>query len=128
MILINRNTLTLLLLLLCFSACGQKKKEIKVLAVDDTAKKNIVMPTYPGDIGEFLFKNVKFTKQVKGDEEVRFLIDTAGALSQFKIVKSLSAEIDSAVVRALRVMPPWNPATENGTPVSMWYNLPIDMN
>ena len=104
-------------------------KNITFKEIPDTNKNKpvVVKPSYPGNIGEYLMSNVKIDRPLKGSETIKFLVNEDGSLSQFNVVHSLGSDVDSAMIKALRVMPKWKPATEDDKPVPMWYSLPVSM-
>ncbi|MGA0556310.1 TonB family protein [Larkinella sp. VNQ87] len=55
-------------------------------------------------------------KGISGTVRVRFLVNTDGALSQFKVVKSLGYGYDEEAVRLLREGPRWQPIHRHGKP------------
>lgn len=120
----RKSNIIYLLLLCCFTACGQgKQKADKVTIVTEKE-----MPEFRGDMGQYLMQTLKIDTSIKGQEVVQFLVNPDGRLSGFKVIKSLGAACDKEVIRALEAMPPWKPGTEGGKPVATWYQLPMDIN
>ena len=76
-------------------------------------------------INDFLKNAVEFPSQAKnmglqGTEVVEFKVTTEGNIMDFKIVNSISAEIDNEVIRVLKVTDgKWKPGLVNGAPVDM---------
>lgn len=125
----KKTIIALIFLFMYAGAFAQLNKNITVVNIpDSSAKKPVVTkPSYPGNIGEYLMSKVKINRPLKGSETIRFLVNTDGTLSQFNVINSLGSDVDSAMIKALREMPEWKPATEDGKPVPMRYNLPIGM-
>ena len=90
-------------------------------------------PHFPGGqqaLLEFLRQNVNYPEQAKKDSiegrvVVGFVIDTDGSITDPKIVRSVHPLLDAEALRVVKLMPKWEPGSENGTPVKVKYNLPI---
>jgi TonB family protein len=107
-------------MLIATIACGQNwmLKEVEV-----------VVPTFKGNkqksIDEFLRKKLDYPTEAaiwkqQGTEVVQFVVTTEGKLTDFKVINSVSYEIDKEVIRALKsTSGKWLPGTTNGNPVAM---------
>ena len=90
-------------------------------------------PSFPGGqqaLLDFLRQNVNYPEQAKKDSiegrvVVGFVIDTDGSITDPKIVRSVHPLLDAEALRVVKLMPKWEPGSENGTPVKVKYNLPI---
>jgi periplasmic protein TonB len=95
-----------------------------------------VMPEFPGGIIEmyaFIKKNLakpEFVKtgKVNGKAFLKFVVRPDGSLTDIDFLKGVKdcAECDSAAVKLIKTMPKWKPGMQNGKPVSVMYNLPIN--
>ncbi|SFN10393.1 TonB protein C-terminal [Paenimyroides ummariense] len=56
---------------------------------------------------------------------VAFSIEKDGSLTDIKIVESNAPSVNNEVIRVMKLMPKWNPATENGVPIRSESLLPI---
>ena len=65
-------------------------------------------------------------KGIQGKSVVSYVVETDGSISNVQIVNSVSPEIDAEAVRVVKSMPKWTPGYQNGTPVRIKYNLPIN--
>lgn len=91
------------------------------------------MPEYPGGANEmnrFISKNIHYPRSaaennIQGRVVVQFTVDTSGMVCKTRIIKSLPLGPDEEVLRIMSLMPRWKPATQNGKPVNVVYNLPI---
>ena len=54
-----------------------------------------------------------------------FIVEKDGSLTNIKIIESNEPSLNREVVRVIKSMPKWNPATENGIPVRSDFKLPI---
>ena len=99
-------------------AQNQDLNEIKVTA-----------PRFQNDIFEsvndFLTNNVEYPANSKnaglqGTEVLQFTVSTNGEISDFKIINSVSPEIDIEVIRSLEATNgKWKPGTSDGLPTAM---------
>lgn len=82
-------------------------------------------------LAEWMKRNVKFpTKFVKSGGErlvfVKFIVEKDGQISNVKIVKSGSKELDEEAVRLLKEMPHWIPGEKGGVKVRSKFTIPIN--
>lgn len=76
-------------------------------------------------LGEFMSMYIQYPQKSKerfeeGTEVIQFVVSTTGELSDFKIVNSISPEIDAEVIRVLQKTDRmWNPGLNNDKPVAM---------
>lgn len=55
-----------------------------------------------------------------------FIVTKDGSVGEVKVVRSVSPELDQAAIEAVRKLQRFNPGREaDGTPVNVWYTLPI---
>ena len=54
-----------------------------------------------------------------------FIVEEDGSLTNIKIIESNEPTLNREVVRVIKSMPKWKPATENGVPVRSDFKLPI---
>lgn len=93
----------------------------------------LTMPTFPGGTNAlltYLRNHLRYPKEAKKfGEEGRvicsFVVDTDGSITNVKVVKSISPDLDAEAVRVIRQMPKWNPGHRNGTPQKVNYTMPI---
>ncbi|MFT5822134.1 MAG: TonB family protein [Crocinitomix sp.] len=90
-------------------------------------------PIYPGEpraLAEFLMNNVNYPEIARrfnhqGIIYVGFIIATDGSITDVKIRKGVSLELDEEAMRVIKMMPKWTPAMSHGRTISMVYTLPI---
>lgn len=95
-----------------------------------------VAPEPPGGASAFLQwigRNYRYPKKaidsgVKGQILVRFIVERDGAISDIKVVRDLGHGTGAEAVRVLRRAPKWSPGIQNGRPVRVLYDLPINLN
>lgn len=90
-------------------------------------------PSFPGGSAammQFIAQNLRYPKAaqeagVQGRVMLQFTVGQDGTLSDIKVLRSISAEIDAEAVRVVRSMPRWTPAKANGKPISARYMVPV---
>jgi TonB family protein len=106
----------------------------KIQPSQDTVLLPIEQEAYfPGGqaaINRFLSTNVKYPKsarraRIDGVVYASIVVNTDGVLTDFMIVKGLHPECDAEVMRALKLMPPWNPGIQRGKAVKSRFVLPV---
>ncbi|GHA53572.1 M56 family metallopeptidase [Pontibacter akesuensis] len=92
------------------------------------------MPTFNGGEGEmlrFLAKNIRYPlgaqqAGVEGLVVLSFVVGQNGRLSDFQIVKKLSADTDEEALRVVKLMDgKWQAGRQNGKVVPVRYTLPV---
>lgn len=107
----------------------QKNKSEKYTVVE-------VMPEYPGGRAEmmkFLQQNIKYPKKemnngIQGKVFVRFIIEQDGSIGEPEVLKGVveGEALSEEALRVVKLMPKWNVGTQNGKPVRVLMNLPIN--
>lgn len=124
--------------------CSFTKKEFSVsplqtyLNVDSVKENTIytrvqVLPQFPGGLSasiKFFDQTIRYPKQARKNREegrvyVGFVVEKDGSLTNFKIIRPLSDELNEEALRVLKLSPKWEPGTQNGKPVRVSYSLPI---
>lgn len=105
---------------------------------DDTTKEvfTIVeeMPVYTGGneaMTEYLKSNIVYPEQaikdgIQGKVFVTFVVDKAGAVTEVRVLRGVSEELNAEAVRVVSGMPKWIPGKQRGEFVNVQYNLPIN--
>lgn len=91
------------------------------------------MPEYPGGpvaMMKFLMENMRYPETahkagVQGNVIVNYVVETDGTISNIKVVKKVSDELDAEAIRVVGTMPKWKPGMQNGKPVRVKYTVPI---
>lgn len=93
-----------------------------------------VMPQFPGGGDAALAKWISdnmiypaFAKinEVQGRVVVSVVINEDGSVSDIKVVKSVSPELDNEAIRLCESLPKFKPGTQYGRPVKVRYTIPI---
>lgn len=93
----------------------------------------ITQPEFKGGIEKmykYISDNFEYPDEAKkrsvnGKMEVEFTVEKSGDITYVGILKGLDYSIDDEVLRLLKAMPRWTPATKNGVPVRYRVSMPI---
>ena len=103
------------------------------------SKPNTTVDTKPEFLGgrlafrEFLKTHIIYPDSAKAHSVVgkviaSFFINEDGSVSDITIIEGLGDGISEGVVKSLKQMPRWKPATHNGKPIRAQYKVPIQFN
>ena len=126
----KKNVIFALIMLAAGFASGQKQNvtEIEVTAPRFTGIKNAIQVKNESSatlIKKYLSKNVEFpvedaATKTEGTEVVQFTVTSTGYVTDFKIINSVSKDIDNEIIRVLKKTDGmWLPGYNNGKPVDM---------
>jgi len=104
----------------------EPKRKKKVLSyTGSTYDLSSCMP--PDWLNDYFSENFRYPKgkTAKGIVKVDFVISVTGKPEQFDLVKGLDKDFDDEVLRVLKKMPDWHPATNDGKPVDIQHSLTI---
>ena len=91
-------------------------------------------PEFPGGLKAFyqyLNDNIKYPKEaaknkIQGRVFLSFIVEKNGALTNIKIMRGVSADINEEAIRVLSGSPKWNPGIQFGVPVRVKYNINVN--
>lgn len=97
-----------------------------------TAVENV--PEFPGGLeafGKFLGHNIKYPatareQKIQGRVIITFIVEKNGALSNEKIVRGITDDLNNEALRVIALSPKWKPGIQNGRPVRVQYSVPIN--
>ncbi len=106
---------------------GTGKQDSIYTAVD-------VDPTFPDGMTYFYKYLMDFTKYPsdaiingqQGKVYVTFVIEKDGSLTNIKVLRGISPDIDAEAVRVVSRSPNWQPGTQDGKPVRVQYSMAIN--
>ncbi|MBT3303315.1 MAG: energy transducer TonB [Bacteroidetes bacterium] len=91
------------------------------------------IPQFPG--GEqaqmrFMSENIRYPEferdsGIQGLVVASFIIEKDGRITDIKILKGVTPDIDKEVIRVLKKMPRWSPGKQKGKAVRVRINLPV---
>ncbi|PXV58472.1 TonB family protein [Dysgonomonas alginatilytica] len=107
--------------------------ENKPVEQEEVYEKVDILPSYPGGDSEmykFIATNLKYPtiaaeNGIEGRVTVRFVVGKLGNIRDITVVRSLDPSCDKEAVRVIKAMPLWNPGTQNGEAVAVYFTLPI---
>ena len=115
-----------------------KEAEVVVAEAVDPAYEKVFdvveqMPEFIGgqaELMKFLAENVHYPEAAykvgkQGRVIVTFIVEADGSVSNAKIVKKVSDELDAEALRVIGTMPKWKPGMQNGKEVRVKYTIPI---
>ena len=115
-----------------------KEAEVVVAEAVDPAYEKVFdvveqMPEFVGgqaELMKFLAENVHYPEAAykvgkQGRVIVTFIVEADGSVSNAKIVKKVSDELDAEALRVIGTMPKWKPGMQNGKAVRVKYTIPI---
>lgn len=127
----------LFLLALIIVVTVSVKAQTNAASVQDTtvymSKDVTVKPQFVGGMqtmGSFLNSNVRYPKyarehNIQGKVLISFIIEKDGTLTGFKIIKSVSKELDAETMRVMKLSPAWEPAKIDDRVVRCWFEMPL---
>ena len=91
-------------------------------------------PGFPGGISRFyqyLGQNIRYPadavkKHKEGKVFVIFAVENSGYISNAKVLKGVSPDIDAEALRVVSASPRWTPAIQNGRPVRVRFSIGIN--
>ena len=104
------------------------------IADDEDESKPVIIPAEPLEgfpkfydyfNRERKYPEDAFRRNIQGEVIARCVITTDGFPTHIEIVKSLTKECDEEVIRLIKNMGLWKPATVNGVPVVYQVELPV---
>ena len=113
-----------------------KTNAINYSSYDETGKEITrssyieVMPKPPYDLNKYISENVKYPRKARknnitGRVLTKFVVDEDGKITNVTVIKHVSPEIDAEAIRVISQMPRWNPGTQNGKPVKVYFTQPL---
>ncbi|MBL7888399.1 MAG: TonB family protein [Bacteroidia bacterium] len=94
------------------------------------------MPEFPGggiEMIKFISKNFNYPKsnleQMPSTTKiyVEFIVTKEGNIKDAKVKKGINPELDKEALRVINFMPQWKPGKQNGKPVNVKMNVPIQL-
>jgi len=92
------------------------------------------MPEFPGGMEsllKFINSSVKYPvvaqeNGVQGKVIITFVIDKTGEVTNARILRGIDPSLDNEALRVVKSLPRWEPGKQNGKPVKVNYNVPIN--
>ena len=74
---------------------------------------------------ELTYPEIEKKYNIQGKVYITFVVEKNGSLSDFKILKSVTKDIDAEAIRVMKASPKWIPGKQNGVPVRQQYTMAI---
>ncbi len=92
------------------------------------------MPKFPGGenaLMDYVAKNVVYPKEaqekgISGRVFVGFIVEKDGSVSEVKVLRGIGGGCDEESIRVVKAMPKWKPGKQDGKPVRVSYQMPIN--
>ena len=93
-----------------------------------------IKPEFPGGMGKlmiYLVENTKYPQisrenDIQGKVYVQFVINKKGEVTDVKLKRKVSKELDKEALRVVSSMPNWSPGIQRGKKVKVSYIVPIN--
>jgi TonB family protein len=78
----------------------------------------------------FLAENIRYPKEainlrIQGTVYVSFIINSDGTVTDVRILRGIGGGCDEEAERVVKMMPNWIPGRQNGKPVRVLFNMPL---
>jgi protein TonB len=91
-------------------------------------------PEFPGGLNEFykfLSNGIKYPlnarkNKIHGRVDISFIVETDGSLTDIKVSRSVSPDLDDEALRLIKSSPKWKPGVKNGKLIPVKYSVPIN--
>ena len=91
------------------------------------------MPQFIGgdkEMMSYLGRNIKYPmnaqeRNIQGTVVLRFVVDKDGNITDVTVLRSLDSHCDKEAIRVVKSMPRWIPGEQNGTPVAVYFTIPV---
>ncbi|MCW3123696.1 MAG: energy transducer TonB [Flavipsychrobacter sp.] len=88
------------------------------------------MPQFVGDMEAYIAAHLNYPEMarsinIEGTVMVQFVVNEDGSVSNTKVVRGIGGGCDDEAQKMVKGMPHWKPGKQNGTPVKVFFTLPI---
>jgi TonB family protein len=92
------------------------------------------MPMYPGgdtEMLKYINNTAKYPEAAKTDKAegrviVRFMVNTQGTAEEISVLRGVHPLLDQEAVRVVSTLSGFEPGTQGGKPVNVWYMVPVN--
>ncbi|MDE7335116.1 MAG: TonB family protein [Muribaculaceae bacterium] len=99
----------------------------------DTAELTKQAPTFPGGeraLYSKMARSIRYPAEaaqnnIQGQVIVQFRVLPDGSMDSVRVARGADPLLDAEAVRVVKTLGKFNPGTQNGEPVAMWYTMPI---
>lgn len=129
----KRTAIFLLCMVISIITFGQEQKrhmlsEVEVTPPRFTGNEDVLKKVHEDGFSylkDYMAKHIQYPEQAmmwmeEGTEVIKFVVTPTGEVTDFKVINSVSPEIDKEVIRVLQTTSGmWMPASNNGKPVAI---------
>lgn len=124
-----------LFLLCAFSMPGIINAQKSTTTTQQSGEVVITQPEFKGGmeglykyiLEQFEYPDDARRRSISGTVEVEFTVERSGDVSNVGILKGIDEMVDDQILRLLKAMPRWTPATRNGVPVRYRISMPLTL-
>lgn len=88
---------------------------------------------YPGGdraLLEYISRNIKYPQEalannIQGRVFLKFVVTEDGSVGEIQMLKSVDPLLDKEAMRVVGTLPRFKPGKQGGTPVCVWYSVPV---
>ena len=92
------------------------------------------MPSFPGGekkLRKYLAEHMEYPtvareNEIQGKVYLRFCVTKEGKVEKVQVVRGVDPLLNKEAKRVVRNMPNWEPGTQRGKKVNVWYTLPVN--
>jgi protein TonB len=90
-------------------------------------------PEFPGGdaaLFKFIGDNLKYpaeaeSNNIQGRVILKFVVNPDGSVDKIELLRSVDPLLDTEAVRVVKTLPKFRPGKQNGSPVHVWFVLPV---
>lgn len=91
------------------------------------------MPSFPGG-NEALMRHIMeqvvyppdaAANGIQGTVFLRFVVSSTGDVTRVEVTRSANTLLDEEALRVISGLPKWKPGKQDGTPVPVWFSVPV---
>jgi len=80
---------------------------------------------------QFIYQNIKYPpfarkKGIEGKAIIQFVVEKDGSIVDIRPLRGVCREIEAECIRLIKSFPTWHPGEQDGEPVRVQFNLPVN--
>ncbi len=91
------------------------------------------MPSFPGGteallryiMGNIVYPPDAVQNNIQGTVFLRFVVSSTGEVTRVEVTRSVDPLLDNEALRVISALPRWKPGKQDGTPVPVWFSVPV---
>lgn len=78
----------------------------------------------------YIMEHVKYPADaaangIQGTVLLRFVVSSTGDVTRVEVTRSANPLLDEEALRVISALPRWKPGKQDGTPVPVWFSVPV---